>query len=1500
MWKEKVNETMPTTSMTPLEFMLIDGFGAQEDKHPMRRAIAVAGVEMVADFILMWREARKCPMAFRPNVLCEFIDWIDLWLNDLDDGPSNPSKTSSFEAIKAYRRDAFQAIERKMVPVPSKESRVDSACAYHQVLSDVTATSDDVIMIEHESRYGWTTVCHGRRKKLQLSAEKIVVPRKSARRQQRRRRRRRRGVRRATEVTSVGDPCGESKSSSYMKTVGFQPTVSRIEECAEEIESDDTALVTTTPVFDGELSTVDDCDFESNCDAEIVFEQVETELALMSTWPGDGATAWGVGSSLIGVGNSIDGASDSIVGATSFAMDETIESDLISSILDAEDTTYGRRNPRSGFSSGTSGLRDDKSFAYPIVADVGDSKSSEFHDGSDDAIGIESSLFDEGDNLDLGDLDNPTLGAVRFRSDVLSCLETSGGDDDEPSRCPFIPDASGETLLFDSHVELAKLVAVGAYASSNGVMQAASAREQAGAPKSNAAPMKGVPYLRRLNEVAADPVSDAVVKDIISTGRSTVLSSYHYRGPSRANDNGLLGSSACVLTSVSKSNVIAAASIFGFANDVVMLMSNKSSAFVETKTELALGCDVGMFSTPHCECLLNSSALPQSRDLLVGEILYKRFEVHVIDFGRHGILVGNGTAFRNITVGVPRSVLGRNETDVDVCFGKPSYIFECRATPVPAQGEKFISVVSDKELKKCRTVTKRPICLNSVGSEPVDQVSAQLAPIPWYACNSDGGKSAVVVMSEAIGRQCETIGYRRSEIESVGEIVTIGLRTFNVWEKCLGIYAETKESAGTKIRSDALVPDAATARDDCILAELVTADRELLMNSTVRLLLMESCPERLFGVSIHGGTIGLELPALLKANPIAYFGAARAQVVEHGELQCESTSFGTSLARLIRYGELRCELAPQSKIFVVLSQETTHHEPGMSMPKPCLAIVHAMKPIVHETTLGERAVSDPLPVLCRVFAKETKRVKQVESLCLSESCLAPDHAMGNGEPTIPSMKSEFFHNDSTSLDALQETSKDATVLKSCHKVVLDPNVVEETNVSFAMWKPLHDEVFDPNGETQVKEPLHDHSIVFGHVVKKLKLLPVLPQGSLSCLASIPEVNDGVRFDSGLSKLSRTSLSEKSKLVGLATIHGVMIEVSLMAILKREFVSCAIETTILETTPMLESHVLDDGAAMFQQCKYIVSCVNDTSLEVFACDVLIDTTKLPTSEFVVSDTVERRSQQAVAESKPSVMMKSSADDKVDESQSVTSCGCNTESMRSVKSPRTTKELKLRAFEDVATYQEAVMEPRSYCNGCVYNIIIEWGAEGKIWMPSERTVKESPPQGLSMKFEEESGVMISSSVPYSKMSERWNALSYHRLCDDVVRDCVGVSSMQNKDCLADIATKSVHRAKVWTHYDEMFAQKDDDDLCQDKLLVLVTKYIDAIRAVLEDVDAFPYVGDLLIAKRTRPSTTEDECPGGVTNGSLVPHSMDHAPCRVAEPQSYDWVMATEIGLWYFTSE
>lgn len=187
-----------------------------------------------------------------------------------------------------------------------------------------------------------------------------------------------------------------------------------------------------------------------------------------------------------------------------------------------------------------------------------------------------------------------------------------------------------------------------------------------------------------------------------------------------------------------------------------------------------------------------------------------------------------------------------------------------------------------------------------------------------------------------------------------------------------------------------------------------------------------------------------------------------------------------------------------------------------------------------------------------------------------------------------------------------------------------------------------------------------------------------------------------------------------------------------------------------------------------------------------------------------------------------------------------------------------------------------------------------------MPSERTVKESPPQGLSMKFEEESGVMISSSVPYSKMSERWNALSYHRLCDDVVRDCVGVSSMQNKDCLADIATKSVHRAKVWMHYDEMFAQKDDDDLCQDKLLVLVTKYIDAIRAVLEDVDAFPYVGDLLIAKRTRPSTTEDECPGGVTNGSLVPHSMDHAPCRVAEPQSYDWVMATEIGLWYFTSE
>ena len=73
---------MPTTSMTPVEFMLINVFDAQEDKHPMRHAIAVAGVEMVADFILMWREARKCPMATRP------IYRLDRF-NDLDDGPSD-------------------------------------------------------------------------------------------------------------------------------------------------------------------------------------------------------------------------------------------------------------------------------------------------------------------------------------------------------------------------------------------------------------------------------------------------------------------------------------------------------------------------------------------------------------------------------------------------------------------------------------------------------------------------------------------------------------------------------------------------------------------------------------------------------------------------------------------------------------------------------------------------------------------------------------------------------------------------------------------------------------------------------------------------------------------------------------------------------------------------------------------------------------------------------------------------------------------------------------------------------------------------------------------------------------------------------------------------------------------------------------------------------------------------------------------------------------------
>jgi len=66
--------------------------------------------------------------------------------------------------------------------------------------------------------------------------------------------------------------------------------------------------------------------------------------------------------------------------------------------------------------------------------------------------------------------------------------------------------------------------------------------------------------------------------------------------------------------------------------------------------------------------------------------------------------------------------------------GKASCVFNCTATPVPARGEEIISVVSDKEVMKCRTVTVWPICSDSVGTRPGNPVRAQFAATPWYWC----------------------------------------------------------------------------------------------------------------------------------------------------------------------------------------------------------------------------------------------------------------------------------------------------------------------------------------------------------------------------------------------------------------------------------------------------------------------------------------------------------------------------------------------------------------------------------------------------------------------------------------------------------------------------------------------------------------------------------------------------------------------------------------------
>ena len=70
---------------------------------------------------------------------------------------------------------------------------------------------------------------------------------------------------------------------------------------------------------------------------------------------------------------------------------------------------------------------------------------------------------------------------------------------------------------------------------------------------------------------------------------------------------------------------------------------------------------------------------------------------------------------------------------------------------------------------------------------------------------------------------------------------------------------------------------------------------------------------------------------------------------------------------------------------------------------------------------------------------------------------------------------------------------------------------------------------------------------------------------------------------------------------------------------------------------------------------------------------------------------------------------------------------------------------------------------------------------------------PIDGPSWLFGENKSVVISSTIPHSGLNKRWNALSYHKVCESVAANIVHFEHIPTAENPADIMTKG-HKACV----------------------------------------------------------------------------------------------------------
>jgi hypothetical protein len=84
---------------------------------------------------------------------------------------------------------------------------------------------------------------------------------------------------------------------------------------------------------------------------------------------------------------------------------------------------------------------------------------------------------------------------------------------------------------------------------------------------------------------------------------------------------------------------------------------------------------------------------------------------------------------------------------------------------------------------------------------------------------------------------------------------------------------------------------------------------------------------------------------------------------------------------------------------------------------------------------------------------------------------------------------------------------------------------------------------------------------------------------------------------------------------------------------------------------------------------------------------------------------------------------------------------------------------------------------------------------------------PLDGPSWMFGDNQSVVTSSTIPHSKLSKRWNALSYHRVREAIAAGIIRFHYLNSAENPSDILTKALDHATAWPHVETLLFWKGD---------------------------------------------------------------------------------------------